>query len=144
MTFQESIVTCLKEKYFFCFQGRASRSEFWFFMLFICLVNILTGLIFALAPPTVAMIGTSLISLALLPANLGVTVRRFHDRNLSGWWLLLPIGALVFALLFGSGGPIASGFSLAMCVCYLAILSMPSQEGANRFGPAPQEAPGNL
>lgn len=138
MTFKESINTCLREKYFFRFQGRASRSEFWWFMLFIALVNILTGLVFALLPPMVGASASLIVSLLLLPANLGVTVRRLHDRNLSGWWLLLPIVSLVLAVLFGAGDSvISSTLSLAMCVCYLAILCMPSQPEVNRFGSPP-------
>lgn len=81
-----------------------------------------------------------MISLALLSPNLGVTVRRLHDRNLSGWWLLVPIGSLLLWLL-GRGAPGAGAapasalLSLSMCVCYLAILSLPGTAGPNRFGP---------
>lgn len=146
MTFQESVRTCLTEKYFFRFQGRASRSEFWWFMLFIAIVNILTGVTFSLLPPRGAMLGSLIVSMLLLPANLGANVRRFHDRNLSGWWLLLPIGLLFLSFLAGvnkAGGSVTliAALSLAMCVGYLAILCMPSQSGANRYGPPPEDAP---
>lgn len=142
MTFKDSVKRCLGPEYFFTVQGRASRSEFWWFMLFICLVNIGTGLILAIFPPIAAAIISMIISLYLFPPNLGVTVRRLHDRNLSGWWLLLPIGAL--ALWFAGGGAgaqsqVGSLLSLAMCVGYLALLTMPGQPGPNRFGPAPVE-----
>lgn len=141
MTFPDSVKICLGPKYLFKFQGRASRSEFWWFMFFIGLVNLTTGLIFSLLPP---MFGTSLslvISLMLLPANLGVSVRRLHDRNLRGWWLLLPIVSLVLAILFGAQNNVVSNVvSLSMCICYLAILCMPSQTGVNRFGPEPQQS----
>ncbi|MBD5553079.1 MAG: DUF805 domain-containing protein [Desulfovibrio sp.] len=139
MTLSESVKLCLGPKYLFRFAGRASRSEFWWFMLFIFGVNLATGLLFALLPPMLSASLSLAVSLALLPANLGVTVRRFHDRNLSGWWLLLPI-ALLF-LWLAAGGPnqepglLASGVSLAMCVCYLAILCSPGTPGPNKYGP---------
>lgn len=142
MTFRESIRICLGPKFLFKFQGRASRPEFWWFMLFIFLVNLGTGMLFSLFPP---MLGASLglvVSLLLFPANLGVTVRRFHDRNLSGWWLLLPF--LLLLLWFLSGGyaaaanPVSSAVSLAMGICYLVILCLPGTPGPNRYGPPPQ------
>lgn len=141
MTFQESVRTCIGPKYFFKFGGRASRSEFWWFMLFIFLVNLCAGFIFSLFPPIWAASMSMVVSLLLFPANLGVTVRRLHDRNLSGWWLLLPISALALWFL-GNGvaaesNTIGSALSLAMCIGYLAILSMPGQPGANKYGPAP-------
>lgn len=145
MTFGQSVRTCLGQKYLFKFQGRASRSEFWWFMLFIFLVNFAAGLIFSILP---MMAGASLslaVSLMLLPANLGVTVRRLHDRNMAGWWLLAPIGCLVLAILFGTGDSIlGNAVSLSMCVCYLAILCMPGQRGENRFGPEPEAAENQL
>ena len=138
MTFQQSIKTCLFYKYFFVFKGRASRSEFWWFMLFIGLCNVVSVLVFGRLPYRIGGSLSLIVSLLLLPANLGVTVRRFHDRNLKGWWLLLPIGML---LLWLAGGESSSqGVSLvntAMCLGYLLVLVLPGQPGANRFGPVP-------
>lgn len=141
MTFSESVKLCLGPKYLFKFAGRAPRSEFWWFMLFIFLVNIGAGFVFTLFPPLFSASLSLILSLILLPANLGVTVRRFHDRNLSGWWLLLPSGLLAVWIL--AGGPaqqpglITSAISLAVCVCYLAILCSPSQPGPNKYGQPP-------
>lgn len=146
MTFAEAVRVCLKDKYC-CFRGRASRSEFWWFMLCIGLINLSAGLALAPLPPKTAMALNFLISLALLSPNLGVTVRRLHDRNLSGWWLLIPIGSLLLWLL-GRGAPTESPtpasalLSLTMCICYLAILSLPGTAGPNRFGADPLAARG--
>lgn len=138
MTFQESVKICLGLKYLFKFGGRASRSEFWWFMLFIFLVNLATGIVFMFLPLRLVASLNLVVSLMLLPANLGVTVRRLHDRGMSGWWLLVPIGCLFLALLFGAqSSPLGNALSLSMCVCYLVILCMPSQKSANRFGPPP-------
>lgn len=138
MTFRQSVETCLKQKYFFNFTGRASRSEFWWFMLFIFGVNFITGIFFAILPTMLAASLSMIISLLLLPANLGVTVRRLHDRNLSGWWLIAPLGCLALAILFGTGGGFfANILSLAMTVAYLIILCMPGDPTPNKYGPPP-------
>lgn len=138
MTFKESIETCLSRKYFFVFKGRASRSEFWWFMLFIALANFGCGVIFQFLPPKIAASLSLVVSLLLFPANLGVTVRRLHDRNLRGWWLLIPVLTLLAWMAGGQAqGGAANLISLGMCLCYLIILCMPGQEGPNRFGAAP-------
>lgn len=144
MGFREAVRTCLVQKYFFRFSGRAPRSEFWWFMLFIAIVNIASGLALSLLPPLAAASVSLVISLMLLPANMGVTVRRLHDRNLRGWWLLLPITALVFWLGNLALPPdlqqqneISTALSFSMSLVYLVILMMPSQPGPNRFGPVP-------
>lgn len=146
MTFKQSIRVCLRQKYFFRFSGRASRSEFWWFMLFIFLVNLVTGIVFSFLPATLAASLSLVVSLMLLPANLGVTVRRLHDRNMRGWWLLLPIVSLILGIMSVGGpasqGPVVSMLSLALCLAYLIILCMPGTPGPNRFGEDPKNGPG--
>ena len=72
------------------FDGRASRSEFWWFALFVTLVtSALTYLSEALA---------SMFLIAVLLPLLAVGARRLHDTGRSGWWqlfLLAPVGGLV-------------------------------------------------
>lgn len=141
MTFAESVKANLGRKYFFAMRGRASRSEFWWFMLFIGLVNLGSGLIISLFPIETGAIFSLVISLLLFPPNLGVTVRRLHDRNLRGWWILLPLAPLFFWILSGgfSAPPdfMLSLLSLALCLTYLVILCLPGTPGPNRFGDAP-------
>jgi len=81
MTFIDSIKTCFSK--YALFTGRACRSEFWWFMLFTVLINC------AAAQINNSVYGV--ISLALLLPSLSVGVRRLHDINKSGWWLLLGI-----------------------------------------------------
>lgn len=117
MTFQESIKTCFKK--YAEFQGRASRSEFWWFVLFGTLVNLAFEV---LDMATFDPYGTSLISvvgavsiivsLALLLPNLAVTARRLHDVDRSGWWMflvLVPIVGFIVLLVWyckrGTVGP---------------------------------------
>ena len=97
------------------FSGRSSRAEYWWFALFIVLVDIIVT-----AVDTVVL-GTDLSGIGLLSAvwqlatlipSLAIGVRRLHDIDKSGWWILLwfvlVIGwivLLVWAIKRGDGGP---------------------------------------
>jgi len=88
MTFYESILVCLKK--YAEFNGRASRSEFWWFMLFILLVGS------ALAYLNETLVSIFLIA-TLLPL-LAAGTRRLRDCGMSAWWqlfLLAPVGGIV-------------------------------------------------
>ncbi|HUV99163.1 MAG TPA: DUF805 domain-containing protein [Gallionella sp.] len=85
MTFIESIQTCFRK--YAEFNGRASRSEFWWWILFIALISFAAHLI----GQTVG----ALAALATLLPNLAVTSRRLHDINRSGWWQLVGFIPLV-------------------------------------------------
>lgn len=95
MTFSDSVKTCLTSKYA-CFSGRASRSEYWWFYLFTVLAS------FAVAIVTVFTLGAGAVKLAnnvlgllLLLPGLSVSVRRLHDTNHSGWWVLISFIPLI-------------------------------------------------
>jgi uncharacterized membrane protein YhaH (DUF805 family) len=103
------------------FEGRAARPEYWWFFLFLvivyCVAAALDSLIFG--HPLVFI---SLAVLALFLPHLGVAVRRLHDSNRSGWWMLLslvPFGGLVV----------------------LVFMLLPGTPGENRFGPDPKTLP---
>jgi len=88
MTFFESILVCFKK--YADFNGRASRSEFWWFALFITLVT--SALVYISET-----LGSVFLIATLLPL-LAVGTRRLRDVGKSGWWqlyLLIPIGGLV-------------------------------------------------
>lgn len=95
MSFIESIKTCFQK--YVIFNGRASRSEFWWFTLFICLVTILTTIadlvIFGeeklLMEPYAVLNFTNIFNIFVVLPSFSVTFRRLHDVNKSGWWLLL-------------------------------------------------------
>ena len=137
----ESVRQNLGKKYFFHFKGRASRSEFWWFMLFIMAINLLLSYTAPLLPANAALSATLIVSLLLFPPNLGVTVRRLHDRNLKGWWLLLPCAPFIYWVLSGGyespQNPLLSVLSLILALCYLVILCLPGTDGPNRFGEQP-------
>jgi len=89
MTFVESVRTSFAK--YAEFNGRASRSEYWWWGLFCTVVPLIPFLFSELAG--------LLVSLALLVPYLSATTRRLHDTDRSGWmqllWLLAPIGWIV-------------------------------------------------
>ena len=112
------------------FDGRARRKEYWFFALFNCLIGFVIMLIAGLVigatgvraddPAAAGFLASyfagmgivGLYSLAVLIPGLAVTVRRLHDTDRSGWWMLIAlvpyvgsIVLLIFALLKGTPGP---------------------------------------
>lgn len=92
MTFGEAVRTCLVEKYV-NFNGRARRSEFWWFTLFGWLVMVVLSLIESTVFNTESGYGilTTIWGLAIILPSIGVSVRRLHDLDKSGWWLLLSV-----------------------------------------------------
>jgi uncharacterized membrane protein YhaH (DUF805 family) len=90
MTFKDSIVAGFQK--YFDFDGRATRSEYWWFVLFGLIVNAVglmdpSGILYILA------------SLALFIPSLSVAVRRLHDIDKSGWWMLLVLVPLISLIL---------------------------------------------
>lgn len=118
MDFGEAVKTCFSK--YVTFSGRAPRSEYWWFMLFLLLAQLALGVLDAMAfgDAQAGPLGMVFGLAVCLPA-ISVTVRRLHDIGRSGWWwwlYLLPIiGAIVL----------------------LVFACLRSQPGANRFGPNP-------
>ncbi|MDC7785541.1 DUF805 domain-containing protein [Rhodoplanes sp. TEM] len=110
MTFGEAIASGFRN--YVGFEGRASRSEYWYWVLFVILVSLATGIVdyMLFGPGGISPIN-ALASLALFLPGLAVGIRRLHDIDRTGWWMLLVItviGALVllvFACLRGTPGP---------------------------------------
>jgi len=105
MSFIQSIQTCFSK--YVGFSGRAGRSEFWFFALFLLLGSVIAGLLDSMifGQNVVSMGGASFLyqtgilgtifSLGTLLPALAVEVRRLHDIDKSGWWLLLCLIPIV-------------------------------------------------
>ena len=89
----ENFVNIVTKKYC-CFNGRAGRAEFWQFVL----VNTVVGMILGILPKIGGILEIVWCLATLLPA-LGVTARRLHDRNKSGWLILVAIIPVIGALL---------------------------------------------
>jgi len=90
VNFQESVKTCFTK--YADFNGRASRSEYWWFFLFVILASVATSLF--------SSILSGLISLATLLPSIAAATRRLHDTNRSGWWQLIVLVPIIG--LFGS------------------------------------------
>nr|NUR38199.1 DUF805 domain-containing protein [Sphingomonas sp.] len=141
-------------KKFAVFSGRAPRAEYWWFYLGTVIVQI---------PLTIIdkMIGgfgdfslfSSLFSLATLIPWLAVTVRRLHDTERSGWWLLLLVAAFAFIGIMlaigvatpglGSTGATFTGMIIAILlilvasITFLVFMVLPGTDGPNSYGPDP-------
>jgi len=114
--------------------GRATRSEYWWWFLFVWLVSLIpyVGVFASMdwtttgdgsfegsggAASTFWFILTAVVVLALLLPSIAVSVRRLHDTNRSGWWYwvnLIPCGI---------------GF-----IWYLILMLQPSTPGQNQYG----------
>ena len=85
MTFAESIRTCFTK--YADFTGRATRSEFWWWVLF--------ALLAAAALSVISDKLSAVFSIATLVPYIAVTARRLHDTDRSGWWQLLGLIPLI-------------------------------------------------
>ncbi|MBQ1550635.1 MAG: DUF805 domain-containing protein [Bacilli bacterium] len=97
-------------KNYFNFKDRTSRKDFWMTVLILVIINVVINLIFPGASETtsnsfnysLSTVG-SIWSLATFIPSLAMTVRRLHDINKSGWWVLLelvPIVGIIVLLVF--------------------------------------------
>ena len=78
------------------FEGRARRKEFWMFTLVYTIIALVTMGIDSVLFPEAELVNLNLLfTLGLLPPSIGVGVRRLHDTNKSGWWLLLWLLLLI-------------------------------------------------
>ena len=138
MGFQEAIRTCLKEKYV-TFSGRAARSEYWYFILFSYLLMLGVVALFFLfggvrametgqfnAAHYVLFAAYVVIALGLFLPSISVLVRRFHDRNMSGWWVL--------AFMVLSGVPFVG---ILVSIGLIVLLCLKGTDGENKFGDDP-------
>ena len=122
MTFMEAIQTVFQK--YAVFEGRARRSEYWWFVLGYSIVNgVLSGLASACSGSTMGSIVSvisGIVGLACLVPSIAVTTRRLHDTGKSGWWQLLSL----------------------TCVGAIVVIvwtAMDSQPGDNQYGPNPKE-----
>ena len=147
MTFGQSIKHVFKN--YATFSGRASRSEFWWWYLFTLIISTIvflpaaswyndfinsminqSGNAVMVTPPMTGMASLGLAlstiwSLAVLIPTIAVAVRRLHDTDKSGWWLLLWF----LSCCFGIGA-----------IILIILWIMPSTPGPNRFGEGPAQS----
>ena len=114
MTFTEAISSGLSN--YANFAGRASRSEYWYWVLFQVVVAIVASVVDTVA--TQGILGV-ITGLGLLLPGIAVSVRRLHDIGKSGWnilWGLVPLLGTIYLI-------------------YLYV--QPSEPGANEYGASP-------
>jgi uncharacterized membrane protein YhaH (DUF805 family) len=112
MSFAESIRTCFSK--YVEINGRATRSEYWWFALF-------TALVYAVLVVLVAVVNSVwplIFLLALILPSLAVSIRRLHDTSRSGWWYLLSI--------------------VPFCSLVLLVFFCLDSHGDNQYGPNPK------
>jgi uncharacterized membrane protein YhaH (DUF805 family) len=115
MSFPEAVRACLSK--YVTFTGRARRAEYWWFVLFVALVSVVASTIDMAADITLFQV---IVGLALLLPNLAVAVRRLHDTDRTGWWLLIGLV------------PVIGGIVL------LVFMLLDSDPHPNRFGASPK------
>ena len=112
MKFSESVSTCIKK--YFVFEGRASRSEYWWFQLIVSPSYLISEVV----ESEISYFFLGITLFTLIPA-ISAGVRRLHDTNKSGFFILISfipfIGGLVLLFFFITEGT----------------------KGKNRFGPDP-------
>jgi uncharacterized membrane protein YhaH (DUF805 family) len=101
------------------FTGRARRAEYWWFALInIIIVIVLYAIGIGIRFPFLGLI----YSLAVLVPGLAVAVRRLHDTDKSGWWVLISLIPFV-------GG-----------IILIVLLALEGTQGPNKYGPSPKFA----
>jgi uncharacterized membrane protein YhaH (DUF805 family) len=154
------------------FSGRSRRKEYWMWILFVILASIVLGMLDSVlglggdttlepgATPNGLMYGvglmggvlSTLFALATFVPGLAVSVRRLHDVDRSGWWLILSflpylIGLALFASVVATGslGTLAIIGGILVLVGAIAGIVLlvwfctSGTVGANRFGPDPMD-----
>lgn len=112
-------------KKFAQFDGRARRQEYWMFVLGNVIVGFIIGIIFAITQSlTLYYILFGIYYLAVLVPSIALGIRRMHDIDKSGWWLLI------------SFVPIVGGIWL------LVLAATEGTRGPNQYGPDPKAAVG--
>ncbi len=86
-------------KKYFEFSGRSRRKEYWMFLLF----NILAGFVMGLFKMHIYIL--TVYQLVILVPSISLGVRRCHDVDHKGWWLMLPIYNFVLMCFPGTIGP---------------------------------------
>ncbi len=102
------------------FTGRATRSEYWYFCLFNMLISLAISVFFGMSGEKIGQAFSMLYGLFVFLPSIGVSIRRLHDINKSGWYLLLAFIPLIGA------------------IWLLVLMVRDSDAGDNQYGPNPK------
>src|SRR5438105_4434631 len=150
------------------FTGRAPRAEYWWFVLALVVAYIVVGIVESIIGINHMILYSygplrALLWLATIVPSIAVGVRRLHDTNRSGWWMLVPIVPYALAIILGgaammggaaagSGMGMMAGFGIAGIFMFIGMLGaiallvfmmLPGTPGDNRYGPNPYGAVGD-
>lgn len=108
------------------FRGRSRRKEYWYFALFVVVISIVLSIVDNLIGAYDRSTGVGLLSgifsLAILIPSIAVSVRRLHDIDRTGWWVLISLVPLI-------------GF-----IVLIVFHVQDSTPRTNRYGPNPKAA----
>ena len=136
------------------FSGRSSRAEYWWFSLAFFLIGVAADSIDLMVGSEIGMLGL-LVTLGLSIPLLAVTVRRLHDTDRSGWWLMVVIVPAAISgfvatttelhSVYGPSQPATSTMTpifafLFACAVLTLFMVLPGNPGSNRHGPDPYNA----
>lgn len=107
MTLIESVENVFSN--YFNTEGRASRSEYWWWYLFTLLASTAVSVLGVILDMLIGITFASTIltwgfSILVLIPTICVQIRRYHDINRSGWWILCPIVNFIFLFFAGDEG----------------------------------------
>jgi uncharacterized membrane protein YhaH (DUF805 family) len=147
------------------FSGRSRRMEYWMFILFQFIVNIaLYALLFAIGGAGImlaaggnANVGAAtmgggmiiifaliaIVGFGLIIPSLAVGVRRLHDTNRSGWWIMAPLAGYVLMVVgavvqSGALAAVGSLVTVILAIVLLVFFFLDGTVGVNRYGPDPK------
>jgi uncharacterized membrane protein YhaH (DUF805 family) len=124
MTFSQAVSSVLLNKYA-TFSGRARRSEYWWWYLFVTIVFLVASVIDQAIGFTYSDLTlgggwlATIAAIVFLVPNLAVGVRRLHDTGRTGWWLLIGLVPLIGVIV----------------LIYFFVLD---SENDNQYGPSPK------
>jgi uncharacterized membrane protein YhaH (DUF805 family) len=104
------------------FNGRAGRAEYWYFVLFNFIVTIVINIVGYLLLRGNGNVLGALYGLAVFIPSLAVFVRRLHDTDRSGWWILIGLIPIIGT------------------IWLIVLLILEGTPGDNRYGPNPKGA----
>ena len=138
-------VDVLKNNYF-NFSGRVNRPGYWYFYLWTFIISftliILDELLFGYSEESWNLFSDS-FGLAVAIPSIGLAVRRFHDTNRTGWWLLIPYIPLIPGALLLDDFPILGFILILSCfillIASIVFLCQKSDSQANKYGPCPTD-----
>ncbi len=95
--------TDVLKNHYLDFEGRATRKQFWMFVLINFIIVFLIGFVGQLLLDDIGSWLSNLYSLAVLLPSIAIAIRRLHDIGKSGWWLLIgliPVVGWIILIVF--------------------------------------------